>query len=82
MRNCGFPAQRCRRAGTSRESDPYTWIMRKREYQWQVIRLKPSPAVFVGIVEAPDEASAKSQAIKQFDIRPEDRDRLLVRRHG
>jgi hypothetical protein len=56
--------------------------MRKREYQWQVIRLKPSPAVFVGIVDAPDEASAKNLAIEQFDIRPEDRDRLLIRRHG
>ena len=56
--------------------------MREKEYRWQVIRLKPSPAVFVGIVIATDEASAMSLAIKQFDMHPEDRDRLLIRRHG
>ena len=56
--------------------------MRDKEYRWRVIRLKPAPAVFVGIVKATDEASAMSLAIKQFDMHPEDRDRLLVLRHG
>jgi hypothetical protein len=56
--------------------------MREKEYRWRVIRLKPAPAVFVGIVNATDEASARSLAIKQFDMHPEDRDRLLVLRHG
>lgn len=33
--------------------------------------LKAPPAVFIGLVAAPDEAKAKELAIKQFDIRKE-----------
>jgi hypothetical protein len=33
-------------------------------------------------VDAPDEAKAKEPAIKRFDIRKEDRNRLLVRRYA
>jgi hypothetical protein len=40
-------------------------------------RLKASPAAFIGLIDAPDAASAKERAIKQFNIRPEDRDRLI-----
>ena len=55
---------------------------KRQQLQWEIRRLKASPAVFVGLVDAPDEAKAKELAIKQFDIRKEDRDRLLVRRYG
>jgi len=44
------------------------------------MRLKASPAAFVGLVYASDEKSALKQAIKEFEIRPEDQKRLLVRR--
>ena len=55
---------------------------KRQQLQWEIRRLKASPAVFVGLVDAPDEDKAKELAIKQFDIRKEDRDRLLVRRYG
>ena len=55
---------------------------KRQQLQWEIRRLKASPAVFVGLVDAPDEAKAKELAIKQFDIRKEDQDRLLVRRYG
>ena len=52
---------------------------RKRETEWEVIRLKATPAAFVGLVRAPDKASALKTAIKRFNIRREDQSRLLVR---
>ena len=52
---------------------------RKREAEWQVIRLKATPAAFVGLVQAPDKASALKTAIRQFNIRREDQSRLLIR---
>jgi 1,2-phenylacetyl-CoA epoxidase PaaB subunit len=44
-----------------------------------VIRLKATPAAFVGLVHAPDKASALKAAIKQFNIRREDQSRFIVR---
>jgi hypothetical protein len=44
-----------------------------------VIRINATPAAFVGLVRAPDEASALKTAIKQFNIRCEDQSRLLIR---
>ena len=58
------------------------WGMRKKQRPWEVLRLKSSPAAFVGLVYAPDEKSALKTAIKELKIRPEDEDRLLVRPHG
>ena len=52
---------------------------RKRETEWEVIRLKATPAAFVGLVQAPDKATALKTAIKQFNIRREDQSRLLIR---
>jgi hypothetical protein len=45
---------------------------------WQISRLRGTPAAFIGLVDAPDAASAKERAIKQFAIRPEDRDHLIA----
>jgi hypothetical protein len=50
----------------------------RRVTTWQISRLRGTPAAFIGLVDAPDAASAKAQAVKQFDIRPEDRDRLIA----
>jgi hypothetical protein len=32
--------------------------VRKKQARWEVIRLKASPAVFIGLVDAPDEETA------------------------
>ena len=58
------------------------WGMRKKQRPWEVLRLKCSPAAFVGLVYAPDEKSALKTAIKELRIRPEDQGKLLVRPHG
>jgi len=54
--------------------------MRKKQLPWAVLRLKGSPAAFVGLVYAADEKSARKTAIKELKIKPEDRDRLLIRK--
>jgi hypothetical protein len=43
-----------------------------------IMRLKASPAAFVGMVYAADRESAIKTAIKQFEIRPVDQRRLLA----
>jgi hypothetical protein len=47
--------------------------------QWEVYRLKSTPAVFVGLVYADDEASALKAAIAGHNIRPADQKRLIAR---
>jgi hypothetical protein len=53
----------------------------KTPIQWEVYRpIKGSPGAFVGIIEAPDEASALKAAIEEFGIiSPEHQSRLFVR---
>ena len=53
----------------------------RRATTWQISRLRGTPAAFVGLVDAPDAATAKQRAIKQFAIRPEDQKRLIAVRH-
>ncbi len=48
---------------------------------WEIRRLKATPAAYIGLVDAPNEASAVKAAIKQFAIRPEDQKRLIAVRH-
>ena len=55
------------------------WAKGKRETQWEVIRLKATPAAFVGLDQAPDKATALKAAIERFNIRREDQSRLLIR---
>jgi hypothetical protein len=52
---------------------------RKRETEWEVMRLKATPAAFVGLVQALDNTTAPKVAIKQFNIWREDQWRLLIR---
>jgi hypothetical protein len=55
--------------------------MAKKEYSWNVYRLRGTPAQFVGIVEAPDEAAAIKKAIEEFKItNPVMQKRLIVQR--
>jgi hypothetical protein len=53
----------------------------KKEYTWEIRRLKASPAAFVGLIDAADEATAVKVALKQFNVRPEDQKRLIALRH-
>lgn len=53
---------------------------RKREFEWQVIRLQASPAKFIGYVRAPDEEIARELAIEQYQIRRQRQRSLLIRR--
>ena len=50
--------------------------VRKKLQTWEVIQL---PATFLGQVQAPDEQTALKLAIEQFDMRPVDEWRLIVR---
>jgi hypothetical protein len=54
---------------------------RRRVATWQISRLRGTPAAFIGLIDAPDAASAKERAIKQFAIRPEDQKRLIAVRY-
>jgi hypothetical protein len=38
---------------------------RKRETEWEVIRIKATPGAFIGLVQAPDKASALKTAINR-----------------
>jgi hypothetical protein len=42
--------------------------MARKEYSWNVYRLRGTPAQFIGSVEAPDEATAIKKAIEEFKI--------------
>jgi hypothetical protein len=46
----------------------------------QIVRLKATPARFIGLVDAPDEESAIKVAIEQFEIPPGDQERLIALR--
>jgi hypothetical protein len=50
------------------------------EPRWKVIRLKKTPAAFVGYVTAPDQASAIRKAAAEFKIPEALRDKLAAYR--
>ena len=52
----------------------------QKKLKWEVYRLKAWPAAFIGIVYAHDEKAALKAAIKEFEIAPDQQDRLLIRR--
>ena len=77
MLTCGDLGNKQRELGNFAASRHISGMAkRKRETEWEVIRLKATPAAFVGLVHAPDKATALRTAIKQFDIRREDQSRL------
>jgi hypothetical protein len=52
----------------------------RKQPLWQIVRLKATPARFIGLVDAPDETSAIKAAIEQFKIPPADQERLIALR--
>ena len=56
---------------------------RTKDHEWRIIRIKGSPAAYVGHVRAADEKEAIRKAIQEFQItNPEDRKRLVAQRVG
>ena len=56
--------------------------MRKKEFEWEVVRLR-AKGEYLGKVKAPDEEAAIKAAIKAFaSTDPEHKKRLLVRRYA
>jgi hypothetical protein len=52
-----------------------------RTPRWRITRIRSTPAVEIGTVQAPDAASAIDEAIRRYDIRqPWQRERLVARR--
>ena len=55
--------------------------MAKKEYSWNIYRLRGTPAQLIGRVEAPDEATAIKKAIEEFKItNPVMQRRLIAQR--
>jgi hypothetical protein len=52
---------------------------RKREYKFQVIRLRSS-GQYLGTVRAPNPKAAKEAAVTAFRLRPVDQSRIIVLR--
>jgi hypothetical protein len=56
--------------------------MPKKEFSWDIYRLRGTPAVYIGSVNAPDENSAIKKAIEEFQITDtEQQKRLVAQRH-
>jgi hypothetical protein len=50
-------------------------------HRWRITRIKASPAVMIGYVEAPDQERAIRAAIREFGITdPEHQKRLVAQR--
>jgi hypothetical protein len=57
-------------------------VLRKKEYEWEVVRLRARDE-YLGKVKAADEEGALKAAVKAFAITdPEHKKRLLVRRYA
>ena len=60
-----------------------TAMPKKKEYEWEISRIKGKAAAFIGITHAPDEKSALKAAIAEFKIiNPEHQKRLIARRRN
>jgi hypothetical protein len=53
----------------------------KKLYSWRISRIRGTPAVEIGTVQAPDAETAIKVAIKEFNIKnPEQQKRLMAQR--
>jgi hypothetical protein len=56
--------------------------MPKKDYRWNIYHIKGTPAKFLGSVYAPDEKTALKYAVKELEIDPKLRNRLVAMRQG
>jgi hypothetical protein len=59
----------------------YIFPMRKKEREWEVIRLR-ARGEHLGCVTAPDEQAALKAALKTFALDKVEQERLLIRPHS
>jgi hypothetical protein len=52
----------------------------QQSYSWSIYRLRGTLARFVGLVDAPDEQSAITKAIEEYDVPQNLRSRLIAQR--
>jgi hypothetical protein len=52
-----------------------------QQHRWQIYHLRGTPAQFLGLVEAPNEAAAITKAIVELNVPLHIQDRLLAVRH-
>jgi hypothetical protein len=52
--------------------------MPKKEFSWDIYRLRGTPAVYIGSLHAPDENSAIKKAIEEFRITDTEQQKRLV----
>jgi len=76
---CHASTEKLQRSGNEGPEGRAEEVYRKKPIQWDVYRLKGSPAAFVGVVYGPDEKAALKAAIREFEITPEQQNRLLIR---
>jgi hypothetical protein len=51
-----------------------------QEHDWRIILLRATPALTLGHVSAPDEATAIARAIEEFKVEPAKQNRLIAQR--
>ena len=52
----------------------------KQTHSWAVYHIKGTPAKLIGIIDAPDKETAIKRASEEYNVPPNERDRLMARR--